>query len=137
MTTLLCDDRTTEVRGARADGDELWLPLAELRAASGWELKPEGACRDETCVPIPSTRRAEFVRPEAFNLAALWRHLGRPVLHDDSGDLWLFGDAPANGTAALETAQAPDFTLADLDGREHSLSDYRGKKVFLLTWSSW
>jgi peroxiredoxin len=32
---------------------------------------------------------------------------------------------------------APDFTLPDLDGRMHSLSDYRGKKVFLLAWASW
>lgn len=137
MTTLLCNDRTTEVRGARADGEELWLPLTELEAASGWELKPEGACRDGTCVPIPPARRAEFVQPEAFNLAALWRHLDRPVLHDESGELWLFGEAAASRAAALETAQAPDFTLPDLNGREHSLSDYRGKKVFLLTWSSW
>lgn len=45
----------------RADGDELWLPLSELRAASGWELKPEGACLDDTCVradPIRPTTRA-------------------------------------------------------------------------------
>lgn len=27
--------------------------------------------------------------------------------------------------------QAPDFTLPDQDGREHSLSDYRGQKVVL------
>lgn len=26
---------------------------------------------------------------------------------------------------------APDFTLADQDGREHSLSDYRGRRVIL------
>lgn len=57
MTTLLCGERTTELRAARADGDELWLPLSELRAASGWELKPEGACLDDTCVPIPSARQ--------------------------------------------------------------------------------
>lgn len=27
--------------------------------------------------------------------------------------------------------KAPDFTLPDQDGKEHSLSDYRGKKVIL------
>lgn len=32
---------------------------------------------------------------------------------------------------------APDFTLKTLDGEEVSLSDYRGKKVFLNFWASW
>ena len=32
---------------------------------------------------------------------------------------------------------APDFTLPDLEGRLHSLSEHRGKKVLLVTWASW
>lgn len=35
-----------------------------------------------------------------------------------------------------ETA-APEFTLADLEGREVSLKDYRGKIVFLNFWATW
>jgi alkyl hydroperoxide reductase subunit AhpC len=31
---------------------------------------------------------------------------------------------------------APDFTLPDLDGNLHSLSDHRGEKVVLLSWAS-
>jgi peroxiredoxin len=33
--------------------------------------------------------------------------------------------------------EAPDFTLPDIDGQLHSLSDFLGKKVFLVTWASW
>ena len=40
-------------------------------------------------------------------------------------------------TAALESLEAPDFTLPDLSGRPHSLVDYRGRKVLLATWASW
>ena len=29
----------------------------------------------------------------------------------------------------LTSLDAPDFSLPDLDGKMHSLSDYRGKKV--------
>ncbi len=32
---------------------------------------------------------------------------------------------------------APDFTLADLDGNQVSLSDFRGKTVFINFWATW
>ena len=32
---------------------------------------------------------------------------------------------------------APDFALTDLDGKEHKLSDYKGKKVLLVFWATW
>jgi peroxiredoxin len=37
----------------------------------------------------------------------------------------------------LSSLQAPDFKLPDINGKPHSLSDFRGKKVFLVTWASW
>ncbi|MGG3989874.1 thiol-disulfide oxidoreductase ResA [Bacillus smithii] len=33
--------------------------------------------------------------------------------------------------------QAPDFVLKDLHGKEHKLSDYKGKGVFLNFWGTW
>ena len=36
-----------------------------------------------------------------------------------------------------ELIPAPDFTLTDQYGNEHSLSDYRGKTVFLNFWATW
>jgi peroxiredoxin len=32
---------------------------------------------------------------------------------------------------------APDFTLADLAGKDHKLSDYNGKSVLLVFWATW
>lgn len=32
---------------------------------------------------------------------------------------------------------APDFTLVDLEGRTHKLSDYRGKTVLINFWATW
>jgi peroxiredoxin len=34
-------------------------------------------------------------------------------------------------------AQAPDFTVTDLDGREIRLSDLRGKRVIVDFWATW
>jgi len=91
------------------------------------------------CVPIPTGREGEFVRAggSQFNLAALARLLNQPVVHDDTHNVWFFGDAASTRSTALLSLQAPDFTLPDLDGRMHSLSDHRGKKVLLVSWASW
>ncbi|MBW8001301.1 MAG: TlpA family protein disulfide reductase [Planctomycetes bacterium] len=32
---------------------------------------------------------------------------------------------------------APDFTVTDLEGKVHKLSDYRGKNVMLVFWATW
>lgn len=37
----------------------------------------------------------------------------------------------------IEGTPAPDFTLPDLNGINHSLSNYKGKVVFLNIWATW
>ena len=32
---------------------------------------------------------------------------------------------------------APDFTLSDINGKQHRLSDYHGKNVMLIFWATW
>jgi thiol-disulfide isomerase/thioredoxin len=39
--------------------------------------------------------------------------------------------------AAAVRAEPVDFSLPDLDGREHRLSDYRGKWVLVNYWATW
>ena len=137
--TVLYKERPPHAGAAVAEGGDLWMHVHELPAATGWELRPEGACRGDVCVPVPRGREAEFLRerPARFNLAALARVLGEPVVHDDAHGVWAFGDAAAARRAGLQSLRAPDFTLPDLEGRPHALSDYRGKKVFLVFWASW
>jgi len=109
----------------------LFLPVDELPAATGWELKPEGACLGEVCVPLPAAAR----RPGLVDVAALARALGRPLVQE--GAIWVAGEPAAARADALSTLQAPDFELPDLAGRLHRLSDYRGRKVVVLSWASW
>lgn len=33
--------------------------------------------------------------------------------------------------------KAPDFTLTDIDGKQHKLSDYHGKDVLINFWATW
>jgi hypothetical protein len=118
-------------------GDSLWLSRAELERATGWTLTPEGLCQGETCVPVPRGAEAQFIEGDAVNLTAFWRHLGHPVVRDGAGESWVLGIAARERACALESLQAPDFALPDLDGRMHRLADHRGRKVLLVTWASW
>src|SRR5262249_52008503 len=131
------DEGEVAVPEAQAIGDELWLTGRDAAAATGWEAKAEGLCRGPVCVPLPPGREREFVRDGRLNVAALWRHLGRPVMHDARGQAWVLGRGAGERAAALRSLQAPDFTLPDPGGRLHSLADHRGKKVLLVTWASW
>jgi hypothetical protein len=138
VTLLYLDNEPRDVP-AIPEGDDLWVPVDQLAAVTGWHLRPEGACRGEQCVPIPRGREAEFLRdsPARFNIAALARWLGQPVVHDAAHGVWLVGEAAGDRRRQRQSLRAPDFSLPDLDGRVHSLSDYRGKKVFLVSWASW
>ena len=135
MATLLINARSTAVPAESADG--LWLESGALEAATGWTLKPEGACLGERCVPIPHGREAEFVRDGRFNILALADYLQQPIVRDAEHDVIAIGESAEGRAGRLRTLEAPDFTLPDLDGRMHSLSDYRGRKVFLASWASW
>jgi hypothetical protein len=136
MTTLLIEDQVISIPQGKADGENFWVPLADLQT-TGWELKPEGACKGEFCVPIPRGREEEFAAHGAFNLGLLATYLGQPIVHDAGSDTVVIGESADVRTTMLRSLQAPDFTLPDLDGRMHSLSDYRGRKIFLVSWASW
>jgi hypothetical protein len=134
--TVIFEDIPFEAASAMTAGDDLWLSPADLVAATGWERRPQGLCHGDRCVPIPPAREAAFVdRDGRVNLAEFARYLQAPVVHD--AEVWFFGEPAATRRDALRSLEAPDFRLPDLDGRRHSLSDYRGKKVLLLSWASW
>lgn len=106
-----------------------------LGSALGWELKPEGLCRGEVCVPVRD--RAALVGDRGLDLGAFAEALGRPLALDADERVAALGDAAADRSAALDTLEAPDFSLPDLEGRLHSLSEHRGQKVLLVAYASW
>ncbi|MBI1814646.1 MAG: hypothetical protein HYR72_06695 [Deltaproteobacteria bacterium] len=135
--TLLTED-TDVALAAQVSGDDLWLAGPELMRATGWTLTRDGFCRGSLCVPIPPGREAEFARSDgSVNLAALARHMGQVLVHDDSATVWVLDASTAARSAARTSLEAPDFTLPDLGGRMHSLHEHRGKKVLLASWASW
>ena len=135
MTTVVHEHGRFSVDSSAAGA--LWAYAGTVRDELGWELKPEGFCKDEICVPVPPGRTAEFVDGDAINLAALWQHLGKPLAASDATDVWSLGESADDHNAALTSLAAPDFELPDFKGRLHRLSDFRRKRVLLITWASW
>lgn len=136
-TTVISDHATTRLDDAVSDGNDLWIGKSSLEAATGWTIKPEGLCNGPVCVPVPATDAGRYVRDNAVNAAAFWRRLDKPVVRSDDGSVWVLGEGAADRMTALQSLDAPDFTLPDLDGAPVSLSNFRGKKVLLASWASW
>jgi hypothetical protein len=122
---------TAEHKVKTSDG--LWMSASDAEKVTGWTLKPEGMCLAERCVPLPATA----VKDGRVDVAAFWTKLGGPVVGAESGEAWALGAPADERNASLEGLQAPDFTLPDVDGKSRTLSQLRGKKVFLATWASW
>jgi hypothetical protein len=136
MTKVLAAGREIESRDGRP-GNQLWMTASDLRLVTGWDLKPEGLCKQDACVPLSAEVVENFVEAEQVNASGLWEALDRPILHDAALRTWVLGEAAEDRSRRLKSLQAPDFTLPDIDGKLHSLSDHRGKKVLLASWASW
>jgi hypothetical protein len=106
---------------------------SRFEGATGWSIKPEGACRGDVCVPLPAEARLDGDR---IRLDLVADRLGAPVVHDEPRAVWSVGPATVSGRA-LATAEAPDLQLPDLKGNVFKLSSLRGKKVLLVAWASW
>ena len=111
--------------------ESLRVDPAELERRTGWSIKPEGACKDDRCVPLSSGGGQEGT----VDARVLAERLGMPLVHDAASGLWCLG--PEGGGRALTSARAPDLTLPDVDGTPFSLASLRGTKVLLVAWASW
>jgi hypothetical protein len=126
--------RTLELPASIA-GDSFRVPRAAVRDVLGWELKPEGLCRETTCVPVADP--SALGDGETLDLEALAGALGRPFAGDAAEATAVLGVGALDRAGALASLAAPDFTLPDLSGKPHTLSDHRGKKVLLIVYASW
>jgi len=116
-----------------AQGGALWIQKADLPRVNGFELKPQGACRADVCIPVPPA----MSRGNTFNVTAFAQRVGQRVVADRGSRVWSFGEIPVVRGAYLESRMAPDVSIPDRKGRSVALSQFRGKKVLLVTWASW
>ena len=99
---------------------------AELAARTGWEIRPEGACKPDRCDPLPDG---------ALEAQTLAGRLGMALVADEEHGLWALG--PESGGRALLSADMPDLELPDRNGRPFSLRSLRGTRIVMVAWASW
>ncbi len=53
----------------------------ELKSRTGWEIKPQGACKADVCIPLPSpvTNKEGLI-----DLGKLPEKLNLPLIHDEA-----------------------------------------------------
>jgi hypothetical protein len=132
--TFLDEDSPLQVPAA-VDADGVRLSPDVVQRSIGWRLEAAGLCRGDTCVPV----RAEhgLLRDDGLDLRALASLLERPLALDVDERIACLGASAAERGHRLRSLDAPEFTLPDLGGHPHSLSEHRGRKVLLLSWASW
>ena len=130
-TTVLYGDRATTLDRVRPDPHDLWVRAADLPRINDFELKPQGACRADLCIPIAK----ELKSGEWFNLTGFARRIKQAYVADAGA--WSFGEIPVVRGDFYRSRMAPDFAVPDRQGRVVHLSDFRGRKVLVVTWASW
>jgi peroxiredoxin len=135
MPDLTIIDEDVHAVTGTIDAGRLLVDPDSLADALGWELKPEGLCRGDLCVPVahPDALSVEG----RLDIAAVAAALGRPVVIDSDAAIAAIALATDDRRRALEGLEAPDFALPDLDGATHGLGEWSGKKKLLVTFASW
>ena len=110
---------------------ELWIASTELPKINEFTVKPQGACREDICIPLAK----ELKRNGWLNLSGFARKLKQAVVNE--GGIWSFGEMPLLRGGFLQSRVAPDFAIQDRKGKTVRLSDFRGRKILLLSWASW
>ena len=139
--TVIYNGEVHQVGPSFEQSSDLWLTLKDLTRVTKFVLKPQGMCFEKLCFPIPKAKTKQFISRQAkttwFNVSEFARLVHQPVAYDQGQAVWYFGPRADEQDGFISSLEAPDFTLPDATGKMHSLREFRGKKVLLITWASW
>jgi hypothetical protein len=135
-TTILYQGKVITL-AETGNGDGLLINPGDLTKINGFEVKPEGACYKDMCIPMNDNLLVDQDGQQWFNLAAFADLLGQPYVVDHEANVWSFAEIPAKRESMQIDAMAPDFEINDRQGEVIRMSDLKGKKALIVTWSSW
>jgi peroxiredoxin len=140
--TVLYNGAAVKIEHPLTEKGDLWVTASDLQRINGLTLKPPGVlCVGDVCIKLSEKGDSPLLSKkdgqEWINVSGLAQRLKQPFAVDRESGTWSFGPIPETRTPFLKSAVAPNFELPDRKGKLIRLSDYRGKKVLLMTWASW
>ncbi|GIU87537.1 MAG: hypothetical protein KatS3mg009_2052 [Acidimicrobiia bacterium] len=111
------------------------LDPADFAAQTGWELKPQGLCRGDACIPVRD--RGDLVVGGRVDVRAFAVLTGRPLALDEEAGLAVLGVASAERAAERAAMVVEDFELPTADGGRFRWSSIGHRKKLLFAWASW
>jgi hypothetical protein len=128
LTVLVPGSDAVVVDATLDDGAVIVRPEA-VEAATGTTLSPEGLCVGDVCTPFPNSGEVDLVEAG--------RRLGQRTVLDPSAAVMALAVPKHVRGRAIDDLMAPNFTLPDLDGKDRSLEEFRGRKQLLVAFASW
>ena len=113
--------------------NKLLISATDLTATTEWQVKPEGFCFESICIPA-GTAVEDDNRVDLISFASL---TGKPIVINEAEKAASLGVSSSTRSSTLDSLMAPDFSLPDLSGTMHRLSEHRGKKILLAAYASW
>jgi hypothetical protein len=135
-TTVLYQGKSITL-SETGSGEGLLISPEDLSRINGFELKPEGACYEDLCIPLNQNLLVTESGKQWFNLAAFAELLEQPYVVDHEASVWSFAEIPAKRQNMMVNGMAPDFEVIDREGKVIRMADFKGKKALIVTWSSW
>ncbi len=135
-TTVLYQGRSVTL-AETASGDGLLVRTEDLPRINGFEVKPEGACLGDMCVPLRDGLLVNRDGRDWLDLLAFADALQQPWVGDTQARVWSFAEIPAHRQNTLQDAMVPDIEVTDRAGNVVRFADLKGKKALIVTWSSW
>ena len=106
----------------------LKVDIPAFEAGTGWQIKPEGACKGDVCIPLPEHDGKEL------DVRSVANAMNLPLAEEPRAGLYALGPESIGGKA-LVSAEAPDVTLPDLEGNPFKLSSLKGQKIVVYAWA--
>ena len=128
------EGETTAVEIASNFG-EFAISLDDFARATGWQLKPQGLCIAEICVPVHDAKT--LTNQTQIDLVEFARVTNQNIVVDRERKVAALGEHADTRSETMTSLDAPDFRLPDIHGRQVSFSDFNRRKRLLLAWSSW
>lgn len=106
----------------------LTVTIDDFESGTGWQIKPEGACKSDVCIPLPEHDGKEL------DVRAVAAAMNLPLVEEPRAGIHALGPESIGGKALL-SAEAPELVLPDLEGNPFKLSSLKGQKIVVYAWA--